>query len=230
MKDLILKFWYCLCFLSLFCVDYTVLAQRGRAYSTRPGFYIGGIVSHNSVGGDFDGESLIVDLNKGLTATVPDIETFFGFGGSVGVRTLQGGFEASYLRYTHDASWLNSSSEAVVEHINIALKRYWLPREQFQPVLHIGWLPYSRIQVSGGMLTTNGLSDSRYKGSTFSFNGGGGLLLHLGPRLSAEGLVLYRYVQYEKVESVSTLETIELADILNGSGLNGSVSLSVVLF
>ena len=209
-------------------------AQRGRAYPTRPGFYIGGFGAHNSVGGGFDGETTVVDLDKGLAISVPKIEAFFGYGGAVGLRTLQGGFEVNYQRYRHDVSWtalgLTTHSNATVEYVNIALKRCWLPREQIQPVLHLGWIPYSRVNVTDGMLTPRGLSDTRYRGTPFGFNGGLGLLVHLGERLSAEGLALYRYVKYEQIEAVNGAGMIERADPISGNGFNGLIGLSWVLF
>jgi hypothetical protein len=207
-----------------------VWAQRSRAYGARGGFYVGGFAAHNAVGGGFDGESILLDISKGLTATVPDIETFFGLGGSVGIRTLQGGFEVNYQRYQHDVTWLNLSSKATVEYINVALKRYWLSRERIQPALHLGWIPYSHVSVNDGMLTTRGTTDARYRGSSFGFNGGLGLLIHLGDRLSAEGLVLYRYMEYEKVHSANGAGTIELGEPVSGNGFNGIVGLSLVLF
>lgn len=234
MKCSSVQIYLSICLIALTFLSLPTQAQRSRAYRSRGGFYVGAFASHNSVSNAFDGKSVVVDISQGLSATVPSVETFFGYGAAVGIRTLSGAFEVNYQRYQHDVSWnalgITFTSTASVEYINVAMKRYWLSREKIQPALHLGWIPYSRIHVAGGMITPGGSSDTRYRGSNFGFNGGLGLLIHLGERLSAEGLVLYRYLQYEKAEAQNGSGAIEFGEPISGNGFNGSVGLSFVLF
>jgi hypothetical protein len=217
----VVKCWVIvLIFIFYFFTGSIVLAEEERVYYAKNGFYMGVTTPYNTINGDFDGETILVASDE--IVLVPEIENNYGWGILIGGRDKNGAVELSYLRSTHDASFLGAEGEAVYNMINLDLKGYFLADKPVQPYLLMGLcIPW--LVVEDASATAYEVGDVTFKG--IGLNLGAGLAYYFHPRVSINGGVTYRWITYTSAEGVSG-KNRSIEDELSGNGLSFNVGMA----
>ena len=119
----------------LFSMPLGVLGQEEPF--AKNGFYIGGIFPFNHIGGDFDGEMVLVGNNEAIV--VPEFDSGVGFGFAIGGRFNQAALELNYLRSRHDVSFQGFEfGEADYNLVNFNGKIFFNVHQPAQPFLLAG--------------------------------------------------------------------------------------------
>lgn len=203
--------------MSMLGMAFTVSAEEKKYYAKK-GFYVGVTVPYNTIGGDFDGETALIA--PGEVILVPKVESNYGWGILIGGRGPSSAIELSYLRSTHDVTWLGAKGEADYNMVNLDFKGFFLADKPTQPYLLLG-LCFPWLVVKDASADVYGdVGDATFKG--IGLNLGGGLAYYLHPKVSISGGVIYRWISYGSAEGVSGTDR-DMEDRLGGSGLNFNV-------
>src|SRR3990172_2133588 len=204
--------------ISTFGITSWVSAEQ--KYYAKDGFYLGLTVPYNTIDGDFDGKTF--EVGEEEINIVPDIESNFGLGITLGGRFGKGAFELSYLRSSHDATWLGANFDVDYNLVNLDGKYYFLADKPMQPYLLLGLcLPW--LVVKDGSANVDGdVDDATYTG--IGLNVGGGIAYYFHPQVSINAGIVYRWIGYRHLSGVS--ESGSLDETLNGSGLNYIVGMT----
>lgn len=211
--------------ISLFLINFyyatNSFAQNEYAYD---GIYLGIAVPFNKLGGDFDGERVVIDISVGEAVVIPKIKTQSGLGLTLGSRGNPFAGEINYYWSKHDATWLDAKTETDFNIISLDSKLFLVNEQPIQPYLLVG-VAYSWLIVKNASVNYYySFDDARING--FGLNIGGGLAIYLGHRLAISAGIIYRYLEYSTMSGVSK-ETIELDEPLIGSGVSYNAGISM---
>lgn len=189
----------------------------------RQGTYVAIFAPYNSIGGDFDGQTVLTAPTEMLL--VPEVEDDYGWGISVGGRGRKWAGELSYLRSKHDFTWLGAKGEAVYNQVSFDFRRYFSVDKQLQPYFLIGWIPYAWLVEKDGSASATEVGDATFIAAATGLNVGGGLAFYLNPKISLHGGIIYRWISFGRAEGVEGVSR-EIEDSLNGSGVNYEIGIT----
>ncbi len=198
-----------------------VFAQE--LYYAKTGFYVGLSLPYNNISGDFNGDTVLVGPSDIII--VPKIEDDYGFGILLGVTSGQGAGELSYLRTTHDASFLGGKGEVEYNMVNIDGKYYFLAHARVQPYLLLG-LSFPWLIIKDGSASSSAVGDATFTG--IGFNLGTGIAYYLHPRVSINAGINYKPLWYTRAEGV--VGEGKLEDAIDGSGFNFNVGMTYIFY
>lgn len=207
----------------MFGVTFRVSAEE--KFYAKEGFYMGITLPYNTIGGDFEGNSMLIGPDEIIL--VPKVEGDFGWGIALGGRGKKWAGELSYLRSTHNVTWLGAQGEAVYNLVTLDFKRYFLVDKSVQPYILLGWIPSAWLTVKDGSADVFGRVGDATFIEIFSagLDLGGGLAFYLHPRVAINTGILYRLVYFATAEGVIG-EPGDIEDSLNASGLSYNVGLT----
>ncbi len=195
-----------------------------RASSTEyaSGFAIAIYGVHHSVGGDFDGQTVVVSPSD--VTVLPDLDAGLGAGASFGLKTPGGGFEL----YVESADFGGDFGGLDVDAsmINIGLRgrlvpgRFDSPQQRWQPYFLAG-LALALLTVEDGSTDGAVVDDGEFTG--FSCELGVGGLVNLSKHFALRLDLGYRWTEFTSVDSVAFSGTID--DGVGASGLWSSLGL-----
>lgn len=185
----------------------------------KEGFYLGAGLSYNTIGGDFDGESVLSQGSE--VVVVPEIDSAAGLALLVGYNFTPGfGIEASYYASKHDITWMGASGEAAFGTLNLDLKFNFAASQPTQPYVLVGIGSNVVIVEDGAFdLFTGEVDDATYTG--VGFNAGIGVESYLSSNFSVRAGATYRFVEYDKAKGLD--EEGDIEDPLKGSGLSAAL-------
>jgi hypothetical protein len=166
------------------------------------GIYLS-VRSHwSSLGGDFDGETTLVDPSPPAeTISIPDADDGFGYELALGWMSAGWAAELTYARIDYDGSIGGASADTEYQAIALNAIRYTRANEALQPYFLIGlcfpWMDIDDASTVDGVVFSNGELSSG-----FGISGGLGLALWLGPRLALDVRSLYTYQVFEEAEGI----------------------------
>jgi len=200
----------------IFTFGVIAFASAQPNHYAKSGFYLGLARPYNSIAGDFTGKNVL--HGGGEVIAIPKIVSSFGYGGLLGYRFVQGALEASYLRSTHSAAFLDAASRAEYHIVNLDARYHLFASTPVQPFVLIG-ATLDWLIVKNGSATETEVGDGTFAGG--GFNGGIGIAFHLTRRLSISGEAVYRYLGYSGENGVKGVsgQWKEISDGLDGSGL-----------
>jgi opacity protein-like surface antigen len=214
----------------LACVMFFVLgmctiAHAEDAQTPKNGFYVGANLIYNTLGGDFDGDSVLTSDTEAIV--VPKVDNGTGWGIVLGVRQRDVSFELGYQQSTSDASLqgVAPTTEATLHILDLDLKKHFNTTEKVQPYLLFGinipWLVAKDCAVA----YDNGVydvSDATFYG--YGLNVGGGVSYYVNPQLAVNMGVKYRWSQFASAEGVDQSGSLE--ECLDGSGFGLNLGVS----
>ena len=142
----------------------------------------------NTLEGDLDGTLALGTTEK--VFYVPKLDP--GLGLSIGYgRTLKTGvWMVNFTRSVHDASFRGTGSSASYNAVEFGGKGYLTTRAPFFPYLQVGF-GVSSLHVNDAAERGGKIYDANYLG--LSVNGGGGVLVPVGPRVFLTAAATYRF-------------------------------------
>ncbi|MDH3710835.1 MAG: hypothetical protein OER04_13155 [Cyclobacteriaceae bacterium] len=184
------------------------------------GFYISLGGSYQTLGGDFDGEAVLVAPQD--IFLVPEVEAALGIGAKVGFRAENVALELSLMRGNHDVSWVGAQGEAILSLWSLSVQYYLFYDKPFQPFLQLGWSPVTALRVrdAAALVTTMEVSDAIFISKIGNFNAGGGLAYYLSPKVFVHVTALYYRLSYGSIESEAERVAIELEEDLVANEFN----------
>lgn len=178
---------------------------------SKDGFYLGLSMPYVSMGHDFDGDTVFVGASD--IVLVPEVDSDFGLGVSVGMRSAGASFELNYIKSSHEATFAGFPGDVEYQQIGFDV-RLLHGRQEAQPYFLFG-LFFRELVLKDGSITTGGsIGDASYRG--FGGDLGAGLLYHLHPRFALDFGVLYRLALFGSAKGAAgSRETLE-EDLLGG--------------
>ncbi len=194
-----------------------LLSSLSSIAQTEPkqGWYVRLAVPNLMVGGDFDGDRVLISTNASELFTVPKIDPAFGWSLSIGQRVEKMAIEFSYARLVHSGSWVGFEESVTQSAWNLDFKYFFRHQKRLQPFIQFGWNPGSpTLRVENGAFdaTKNTLSDAIFISNIGNFNVGSGITWYITPRFSICGTALYRRLKINAVKS----EAEKIALVIEG--------------
>ncbi len=215
---------------SLLCLAFygsylTINAQIGDQDVRNEGIYFAIGAAYHSLGGDFDGERVLVAPQD--IFAVPEVSGGAGFGVKVGYRVEASAIELSVMRTTHDINWAGFDGDAVYTLWSLNFQYFFFHEQAFQPLIQIGWTPVTPLRVEDAAVLVESMevSDAIYIGSIGNLQAGVGMQLFVSPQFFIQGLALYQKAIYGAVESEAERVAIELEEDLKAHDINFQFSL-----
>ena len=205
----------------------TTDSTKQLQYYAKEGFTLAVIFPYHTIGGDFDGESVLYSNQD--VFSLPTVTGNYGWGVMAGYRFTKGALELTYLTSTHDVMFLKANGKAHYNVINFDLKFCFQAEKPIQPYclagIGIPWLIVNEghVTVHPGGTTSN--ADDAMFASAIAFNLGGGLYLHLHPAFSLGAEVSYRVIIFGTVNGITIGKDVTLM----GNGLALSVRAAITL-
>jgi len=163
---------------------------QGSRYS-KEGFFVGVSGSSLSFEGDLSKDLVLWHFEKAFF--VPRLEGAAGLGLGFGFKKAAALWELEFIRSSHRADLQGGQSEATVTSIEISGKSLLLRYAPFQPYLLFGInIPW--LHVKNGSQLYDTVSNANYYGMGLSL--GGGVVIHLHPRLFINAGLVYRYLGF----------------------------------
>jgi len=163
---------------------------QGNPYS-KEGFFIGVSGSSLSFEGDLNKDLVLWHFEKAFF--VPRLEGATGLGLGFGFKKASALWELAFLRSSHKADLQGRQSQATVYSIDVCGRSFFLKNAPFQPYLLFGIsIPWVRVKDGAQMFDT--VSSATYYG--MGLNVGGGIVIHVLPRLFISGGIVYRYLGF----------------------------------
>ena len=221
MTALVKNIW---CF-SFLCCCLTSNAQVGNQEIKNEGIYLSVGAAYHSLGGDFNGETVLVAPQD--IFAVPQVSGGAGFGLKLGYRVEASALELSVMRTTHDINWAGFDGDAVYTLWSLNFQYFFFHERPMQPIIEIGWTPATPLRVEDAAVSveTMEVSDAIYIGSIGNLQAGVGLQIFVSPQFFIKGLALYQKAVYGSVESEAERVAIELDEDLKAHDLNFQFSL-----
>jgi hypothetical protein len=178
---------------------------------SKEGFYVGLSMPYVSMGHDFDGDTVFVGASD--VVLVPEVDSEFGLGVSVGMRSAGVAFELNYLKSNHEATFAGFTGDVEYQQIGFDV-RLVHGRKEAQPYFLFGVF-FPELVLKDGSATAGGsIGDASYRG--FGGDLGAGLLYHLHPRFALDFGVLYRLALFGSAKGAAgSRETLD-EDLLGG--------------
>ncbi len=165
-----------------------------RTHYANNGLYFGLATVHQTIGGEFDGETILYGWEQVIA--VPKIRGGLGYGIVFGGRSSHFGVEFAYLRSQHDASWLDSETNADYNAVNVDGKIYLLAATSLQMHLSAG-VGFMWLNVDDAAIYHGEIGDPRFQG--FGINVGGGALCYVSRRVGFGVNAAYRKLSFGEV-------------------------------
>lgn len=163
---------------------------QGNPYS-KEGFFIGVSGSSLSFEGDLNEDLVLWHFEKAFF--VPRLEGATGLGLGFGFKKATALWEIEFIRSSHKADLQGRQSQATVYSIEVSGRSFLFKNAPFQPYLLFGIsIPWIRVKNGAQMFDT--VSHATYYGMGLSL--GGGIVIHLLPRLFISGGIVYRYLGF----------------------------------
>lgn len=209
-------------FIFTFGKPFEVLAEETESFAKK-GWYIGLIAPYNTIGGDFDGNTVLTSANDIIL--IPKIDSALGWGISIGKRySNDSSLEASLLMSSHDVTFAGATGKVEYMLVNFDWKRYFSVERPTQPYFLLGFA-ISQLVVKDGSATISAsptVGDATLSGS--GLNIGGGVAYFVKSNISINGEAIYRWITYNMAKGVVTEGALEKS--LSGSGINFSISMT----
>jgi|GEM_PF-3536787 len=178
--------------LSISCACLTGFAQVADQGIKNEGLYLSIGAAYHSLGGGFDGETVLVAPQD--IFAVPEVSGGAGFGVKLGYRVEAAAIELSVMRTNHDINWVGADGDAVYTIWSLNFQYFFLHEKPLQPLLQIGWTPATPLRVEDAAILTTSMevSDAIYIGGIGNLQVGAGLQVFVNPRFFIQGLGLYQ--------------------------------------
>jgi len=163
---------------------------QGNRYS-KEGFFIGVSGSSLSFEGDLSKDLVLWHFEKAFF--VPRLEGATGLSLGFGFKKASALWELALLRSSHKADLQGRQGQATVYSIDVSGRSFFLKNAPFQPYLLFG-ISIPWIHVKNGAQMVDTVSSATYYGMGLSL--GGGIMIHLLPRLFLNGGLVYRYLGF----------------------------------
>lgn len=163
---------------------------QGTKYS-KEGFFIGISVSSLSFEGDLSKDLVLWHFDKAFF--VPRLGRATGVGLGFGFKKASALWELEFIHSSHKTNLQGKESPSQFNSIETSGKAFLLKNAPFQPYLLFGInIPW--IHVKNGSQLYDTVSNATYYG--MGLNIGGGIVIHLLPRLFISGGIVYRYLGF----------------------------------
>jgi len=207
------------------------MTPASAEYQRLSGFqlYLSPMFGRTTLGGDFDGNHVIISDRLDEVNQVPRFDGGRSIGGAIGIRnkitrTIDGGLEFAYTESRLPAEWAGSpASKSTLSFFDMSVRAFFLSHKPIQPSMMLG-IHTAFLTVPNGRTRApfTRLEDAEYQGIGLTF--GGGLSYFLHRRLSLDFKTIYRLVSFDEVND------LEIRDGLSAGSLNLSVGFSLHLF
>jgi len=181
--------------------------------------YLGPSFSWLSLGGDFDGQHVLIQQDTGNIFAVPKFNSGAGFGVVAGFRrpiplnNLDLALELNYQQGSMTNTLGDSANDqkATLHEVGLTLKSYFRAKNSLQPFLASG-VDFPWLTVPNGELLVPSIQtqDETFRG--IGYHIGGGLCYFPWPYLSLEGTLAYHYRHF------TSLNGMGLGDSSKSSG------------
>ena len=183
-------------------------------FEIKQGFFVGLSGVYNSIGQDFD--DTIVYTDGTFFYSVPEIDSGYGFGVTLGYRTENYAIELTYQRVEHDTHTTFPGVGDQTGYYNVVdlnLKYDILAKDRIRPYALIGFgAPWLDLENGRRTVVGSDLSDETFIG--YSVNFGAGLSFYLTPRWFVHGTAMYRWQRFKQVDN-QNLQDDEMAGGMN---------------
>jgi opacity protein-like surface antigen len=183
--------------------------------------YAGPSLTHMAIGGDFDGETILVNDDRLSGVAIEDFESAWGVGGVVGLRNalphnLDIALELGYTQSKHDGTFLGvPADEATLKVFDVNPRLYFLTHQRFQPSLIAGMGFYSLEANDAAVnITTLTIEDAKFEG--IGFNIGAGVSYFLLQRLSLDANIVYRHASFHRVNDDEIEDPLKIGNVTFG--------------
>lgn len=207
----------------LFCIGSAGAVDKTFKKADRQ-IYFGGGLAYNSIGGDFDGDHMLLSTTQAFL--IPEINSGFGFGLAVGysgkmASQFDFAMEAAFSLTSHDYDFdlLELHDDASAMFFDFNFKGIYSP-QMVQPYLLLGIsAPY--LKIKDGATTETRIDDAKFTG--IGVNLGGGMDLYISPRVFLDVSLMYRLTHFNKVKGIG--DELEIDDGLSAGGMCISAAL-----
>ena len=164
----------------------------------KEGFYVGVSAPYVSMGLDFDGQTVFVGPSD--VVLVPEVDSAFGLGVSLGMRSAAVAFDLNYLKSDHKATFAGATGDVEYQQFGFDV-RLLHTGQQAEPYFLFGFF-FPQLVLKDGSATAGGsIGDASYRGIGGDL--GVGLLYHLHPRFAVDVGVLYRLALFGSVKGAA---------------------------
>ena len=175
-----------------------ILAENNYALT---GPYLGLNFCYDSIGGEFDGETLLrLDGQRWL---VPKVKSNYGFGVLFGWRFEKSKVAMGYYHSTHDYTFVDALGESTSLHlISLDARVYFSKEKTIQPFIEAEFA-YTWMIVNDAAFTTEEpirFGEASYRGLAYSV--GGGIAYYLSPQISIDAGIFFRLYMYGSVKGL----------------------------
>ena len=163
---------------------------QGNRHS-KEGFFIGFSGSRLSFEGDLSKDLVLWHFEKAFF--IPRLERADGLGLGFGFKKAAALWQLEFIRSSHKADLQSGQSRATVTSIEVSGKSFLLRKAPVQPYLQFGiTIPW--LYVKNGSQLYDAVNNATYYGMGLSL--GGGIIIHLLPRLFINGGLVFRYIGF----------------------------------
>ncbi len=207
------------CIFMLSVLGSNVCAEESEFFPEE-GFYIGGSLVHNTISGDFKGNTGYRYAVTNQISVVPSVESDLGFGLFTGYRWERWALELSYQRVEHDTNnVLTGKQDSDYNVIDLNVKADVFPQGRFRPYVLVGigapWLNVDNVRTDD-----NGANWSASTFTGYTVNGGLGFVYYFNPRWFLTTCAMYRWQHFRD------LDGLYMSVDAMGSGMNYSLGLA----
>lgn len=201
---------------ALSCSGYASAGQQSTADVTpaRSGFYFDVHGTWAQLGGDFDGNTLLVGSSDSIA--VPDADSGLGFGIAAGHRWDRYALELAFTLTTHEGSIPGAPGGDVDYGVLELNGRYFFrTEERLQPFV-LGGIGIAVATLEDASTDGVRVGDADLTGLELGL--GGGLEYFLGEHWSLGLRALYRFTSFDEAEGVAS-DSGSIDDSVDGSGM-----------
>lgn len=188
--------------------------QDGGGFSPRRGFYIDVHGMWAQLGGDFDGDTLLVGSTDSIV--IPDADSGLGFGLAFGHRWRRHALELAFTQTQHDGSIpAATGGDITYNALDLDWRYFFRPDERFQPFVQAGF-GFALATLEDASSGASGVGDADLSGLELGL--GGGAEYYLSERWSLGLRALYRQAFFDTAEGVDG-DSGEIDESVDGGGL-----------
>jgi len=173
--------------------------REREPFEVETGVYLSALLAHSTIGGDFNGDTMLVGFDEAIL--IPELDGGSGYGLALGQRWKYFGLELNYLQTGYDASVLGVDwGEADAYAINVDLKYFPVPKWRLQPYLLFG-LGRAWIDVEDASFDAGGdFDDATFSGSCVNL--GAGASYYFRRDLSLDFGLVYRWMKMNEASGI----------------------------
>lgn len=188
----------------LWCLVLVCPARAGESEYVKDGYYLGAMLTHNNMSGDFEGLSAYYgkgDLDDEIVNEdvifVPEVDNGVGFGIVLGRRLDKLSFEVGYQRTAHDT--LFDDSDAAYNVVDLNVKIDVFAKDRLRPYVLLGgglsWLTIENNTFEPDNSTPDPedgtWDDTKFSG--FCLNAGVGVAYYFDPQWALMAGLIHRW-------------------------------------